>query len=166
MRLRFLIHGHDEAEATVAPGERQAIVRAHVAYADMLRDHGAHASGKRPAGHDDRAPGEPPIVTDGPFADTKEGIGGFDVVDCAKPRRGDRPGRPRAAKPRGGSQVLGIADRVRACCAALPPHHEVRTLPRYAGGDERRRARNWPARRKSPLTPFGSTNISRMRTTP
>jgi len=28
-------------------------------------------------------PGDPPLVTDGPFAETKEGLGGFYVVDCA-----------------------------------------------------------------------------------
>ena len=28
-------------------------------------------------------PGESPIVTDGPFAETKEAVGGFYVVDCA-----------------------------------------------------------------------------------
>jgi hypothetical protein len=27
-------------------------------------------------------PGESPLVTDGPFAETKEGIGGLYVVDC------------------------------------------------------------------------------------
>ena len=27
-------------------------------------------------------PGERPLVTDGPFAETKEGVGGFYVVKC------------------------------------------------------------------------------------
>jgi hypothetical protein len=28
-------------------------------------------------------PGEHPLVTDGPFAETKEAVGGFYVIDCA-----------------------------------------------------------------------------------
>ena len=31
-------------------------------------------------------------VTDGPFAETKEQLGGFYVLDCQGPRRGDRVG--------------------------------------------------------------------------
>ena len=27
-------------------------------------------------------PGSPPLVTDGPFAETKEAVGGFYLIDC------------------------------------------------------------------------------------
>ena len=86
MRFLFLIHGDTEAEAAMAPEERRAIVEQHMAYGAMLRERGAHAGGE--ALEDTSAwavvrPSRPPIVTDGPFSETKEAIGGFYLVDCA-----------------------------------------------------------------------------------
>ena len=83
MRFLFLIHDDGEAVATLTPEERRAIVDEHMAYAAMLRELGAYILGEALA--DDAAvvrPGDRPIVTDGPFAETKEGVGGFYVVDC------------------------------------------------------------------------------------
>jgi hypothetical protein len=84
MKFLFLVHGDSEAEAAMTSDERMATVREHIAYADMLRGRGVHVLGEALNG--DAAtvrPGEPPIVTDGPFAETKEAVGGFYVVDCA-----------------------------------------------------------------------------------
>ena len=72
MKFLFLVHGDSEAEAAMTPDERMAIVREHMAYADLLRGRGVHVLGEALNG--DAAtvrPGEPPIVTDGPFAQTK-----------------------------------------------------------------------------------------------
>ena len=83
MKFLFLVHGDSEAEAAMTPDERMTIVREHMAYADMLRGRGVHMLGEALNG--DAAtvrPGEPPIVTDGPFAETKEGVGGFYVIEC------------------------------------------------------------------------------------
>ena len=84
MRFLFLIHGDAEAEAALTADERRAIVGEHMAYAAMLRERGAYVLGEALSG--DAAvvrPGERPLVTDGPFAETKEGVGGFYVVECA-----------------------------------------------------------------------------------
>ena len=100
MRFLFLIHGDREAEAALSPDERSVIVGEHIAYASMLRKRGAYVLGEA---LDDAAsavvvrPGEKPMVTDGPFAETKEAVGGFYVVDCAS-RRGDRTGWRRSAE--------------------------------------------------------------------
>jgi hypothetical protein len=86
MRFLFLIHGDEEAEAAMSPEERRAMVGQHIAYAAMLRERGAYVHGEALAGTESAAvvrPSENPIVTDGPFAETKEAIGGFYVVDCA-----------------------------------------------------------------------------------
>jgi hypothetical protein len=84
MRFLFLIHGDTEAEAAMSPDERRAIVGEHIAYASMLRDRGVHVLGEALSGEAAIVrPGETPLVTDGPFADTKEGIGGIYVVECA-----------------------------------------------------------------------------------
>ena len=83
MRFLLLIHGDTEAEAALSPDERRAIVAEHMRYGAMLRERGAHVLGEALTG--DAAvvrPGERPLVTDGPFAETKEGVGGFYIVDC------------------------------------------------------------------------------------
>jgi len=84
MRFLFLIHGDSEAETALRPDERRAIVAEHTVCAAMLRDRGAYVLGEALTG--DAAtvrPGDKPLVTDGPFAETKEAVGGFYVVDCA-----------------------------------------------------------------------------------
>ena len=84
MRFLFLIHGDREAEAAMTPDERRAIVGEHIAYASMLRERGAHVLGEALSGEAAVVrPGRTPLVTDGPFAETKEGIGGIYVVECA-----------------------------------------------------------------------------------
>ena len=86
MRFLFLIHGNDEAEGKMTPDERRAIVGEHMAYAAMLRERGAYVLGEALEGRESAAvvrPGTKPFVTDGPFAETKEAVGGFYVVECA-----------------------------------------------------------------------------------
>ncbi len=86
MKFPFLIHGEEEAEAALSPDDRRAIVSEHMAFADMLRERGAYVLGEALEGRESAAvvrPGEKPFVTDGPFAETKEAVGGFDVVECA-----------------------------------------------------------------------------------
>jgi hypothetical protein len=84
MRFLFLIHGDTEAEAALTPDERRAIVEQHMAYGAMLRERGVHVLGEALTGEAATVrPGESPLVTDGPFAETKEGIGGLYVVECA-----------------------------------------------------------------------------------
>jgi hypothetical protein len=86
MRFLFLIHGDAEAEAAMSREERMAIVEQHLAYAAMLRERGVHAGGEAledPSTWTVVRPGANPVVTDGPFAETKEAVGGFYLVDCA-----------------------------------------------------------------------------------
>jgi hypothetical protein len=85
MRYLSMIHGDTEAEAAMTPEERRAIVGEHIAYSGMLRELGVYVHGEALAGTEGAAvvrPGDEPLVTDGPFAETKEGIGGFYVVEC------------------------------------------------------------------------------------
>jgi hypothetical protein len=87
VKFLFLLHGDAEFESQLPREERMRIVEEHMAYSQMLRDLGAYVSGE--ALDDPRAssfvvqPGDTPVVTDGPFAETKEAIGGFYVVDVA-----------------------------------------------------------------------------------
>jgi hypothetical protein len=86
MRYLFMIHGDTEAEAAMTPAERRAMVEEHIAYSEMLRERGAYVHGEAlddPSTSAVVRPGQKPLVTDGPFAETKEAVGGFYVVDCA-----------------------------------------------------------------------------------
>ena len=83
MRFLFLVHGDREAEAALTADERGAIVAEHMRYGAMLRERGVHVLGEALSGEAAVVrPGEKPLVTDGPFAETKEAVGGFYVVDC------------------------------------------------------------------------------------
>jgi hypothetical protein len=83
MRFLFLIHGDREAEAALSADERRAIVGEHIAFASMLRERGVHVLGEALSGEAAVVrPGQRPFVTDGPFAETKEAVGGFYVVEC------------------------------------------------------------------------------------
>jgi hypothetical protein len=72
----------------VATEEKAATNRdALPAWLDMLQERGIRAYGERLEGPETartvQVRGDQTIVTDGPFADTKEFIAGFDIVDCA-----------------------------------------------------------------------------------
>ena len=111
MQFLFLIHGDAEAEAALTPDERRAIVSEHVAYATSLRERGVHVLGEALTGEAAVVrPGEKPLVTDGPFAETKEAIGGFYVVECGSREEAiELAGRvPRS--PGVAVEVLTIAD--------------------------------------------------------
>ena len=73
MRYLLLLWGDTEAENALAPEERRAIVEKHMAFSTRLREAGAMVLGE-PVG---------PAVIDGPFAESKEQLGGFYVFECA-----------------------------------------------------------------------------------
>jgi hypothetical protein len=111
MRFLFLVHGDDEAEAALTPEERRAIVDEHIAYGAMLRERGAHVLGEALTGEAATVrPGEKPFVVDGPFAETKEGVGGFYVVDCASRDEAVELAAQVPQSPGVAVEVLPIAD--------------------------------------------------------
>jgi hypothetical protein len=73
MRYLLLLWGDADAEAALPADERRAIVERHMAYSARLREAGAMVLGE-PVG---------PALIDGPFAETKEQIGGFYVIECS-----------------------------------------------------------------------------------
>jgi hypothetical protein len=88
--VKYLLLLYDDVGAVGAltPDERRAMVDDHIAYAGMLRERGAYVYGDP---LDDPAtartlrfaPEAEPVVTDGPFLETKEALGGFYVIECA-----------------------------------------------------------------------------------
>jgi hypothetical protein len=85
MKFLFLLHDDSDAVAALTPAERRAIVDEHIAFSSMLRASGRLLAGEALAGPQSAAvvrPGQPTPVTDGPFTETKEAIGGFYLIEC------------------------------------------------------------------------------------
>lgn len=113
MRFLFLVHGDEAAEAAMTPDERRAIVAEHMAYADMLRERGAYVHGEAlddPSTAVVVRPGQSPLVIDGPFAETKEAVGGFYVVDCESREEAIELAARVPQSPGVAVEVLAIAD--------------------------------------------------------
>jgi hypothetical protein len=72
MRYLLLLWDDEPAVDALSAEERRAIVEQHLAYSARLREAGALVLGE-PVGT---------ALIDGPFAETKEQIGGFYVLEC------------------------------------------------------------------------------------
>lgn len=88
MRYAFLIYGDEAAAAEVTPEEWEEIIEAHNAFGREARERGMMAGGEalQPTGTATTVqvrPGKGQFVTDGPFAETREQLGGFYLLDCA-----------------------------------------------------------------------------------
>jgi hypothetical protein len=84
MKFLFLLRDDAGAVAALTPEQRRAMVDEHMAFNRELRERGALLAGE---GLDGTVfvvrPGEAQLVTDGPFAETKEELGGFYLIECA-----------------------------------------------------------------------------------
>jgi hypothetical protein len=88
MRYLMLLYGDHEREGELSDAERRSIVDEHIAFATRLREEGAHVAGEALTGPAEakviRRDREAPVVTDGPFAETKEQLGGFYMLECER----------------------------------------------------------------------------------
>jgi hypothetical protein len=87
MRYLLLLYGDADGEAALGPDERREIVDAHRALIAELRGRGVLIEAEALAGADEmrvvqRGRGRKTYVTDGPFAETKEQLGSFYLVEC------------------------------------------------------------------------------------
>jgi len=82
MRYLLLLWGDEEGEAALTADERRAIVEEHRAFGDRLRASGALVLAEALTGRERVRTVRPPLVTEGPFAETKEQLGGIYVVGC------------------------------------------------------------------------------------
>ena len=86
MKYLLLLRGDAAAEAAMTPAQRRTMVDEHIAYASMLRERGAYVYGD-PLGAPATArvmrfDGPESTVTDGPYLESKESLGGFYVIEC------------------------------------------------------------------------------------
>ena len=85
MRFLLLLWGDEAAETALPDEEQRAIVDAHAALSRALQERGAIRAGEALAPSSAGAVVRPAegLVTDGPFVETKEQLGGFYVLECA-----------------------------------------------------------------------------------
>jgi hypothetical protein len=81
MRYLILLWGDAEGEATLSPEERRAIMERHREMSERLHAEGKLVLGDPLAGGGKVLRGD--LVTDGPFVETKEQLGGYYIVDVA-----------------------------------------------------------------------------------
>ena len=86
MRYMLLIYSTEKAEAQASPQELQAVMAGHravmegTAKAGILR--GAEPLHPTSTATTVRIQDGKPVTTDGPFAETKEQLGGYYILDC------------------------------------------------------------------------------------
>jgi hypothetical protein len=87
MEFAVFVYGDEEAEAVLTPEDRRTIFEQHMALARRLEEAGALRQSAALAGSERsrvlRRRGGRVVTTDGPFAETKEQLGGFYVLECA-----------------------------------------------------------------------------------
>jgi hypothetical protein len=89
MQYMLLIYNDEQAWANLSDEERNEFVRAYFDLASELQETGSYISGA-PLQPTTRATtvrvrNDEQVVTDGPFAETKEQLGGYFLVEAASP---------------------------------------------------------------------------------
>jgi hypothetical protein len=86
MRYLILLYGDEAAERALSPDERRAIMEEHMAFSGRLEESGSLVDGAPLQAPSTakvlRRRNGRPIVTDGPFAETKEQLGGYYLLEC------------------------------------------------------------------------------------
>jgi hypothetical protein len=86
MRYLLLLYGDEQAERAMTAKERRAIIDQHMALGRRMREADALVASEALGDSSDakvlRRDGEQSLVTDGPFAETQEQLGGFYLLEC------------------------------------------------------------------------------------
>jgi hypothetical protein len=86
MRYQLLICTDEASEVALSPDEEAAVIADYSAFAEEMGKRGVLQGGERLRPTTDattvRVRDGEVLTTDGPFAETKEQIGGYFIVDC------------------------------------------------------------------------------------
>lgn len=82
MKFMLILHDDEAAWLSLSEAEQGAVVGEHMAYVDALVKAGALVSGEPLAEAASAKILRGGVVQDGPYADTKEQIGGFYVIEA------------------------------------------------------------------------------------
>lgn len=85
MRYALLIYGNDATAGQETPAEQQALMAAYVAFGERFKDAITAGEALVPSASATtvRVRDGKRLTTDGPFAETKEQLGGYYIVNCA-----------------------------------------------------------------------------------
>src|SRR3954447_19414603 len=87
MQYMLLIYDDEQAWATMNEAERGSVFAEYGTYTQELRDSGAYVAGDAlqpiETATTIRVRDDETLTTDGPFAETKEQLGGYYIVDVA-----------------------------------------------------------------------------------
>jgi hypothetical protein len=114
--VKFLLLLHEDADTVgdLTDAERRAIVDQHVAFGRLLTERGARilgeALGPRAANRTIRFEGGTPVVTDGPYLEAKESIGGFYVLEAESMDAATELAKQVPRSPSLVAELLPIAD--------------------------------------------------------
>jgi hypothetical protein len=125
MRYMLTIIGEEGGWEDATPDDMRAVMAAWDGYSQSLKDAGAFVAGE---GLQESATattvrgyeGEERLVTDGPFAETKEQVGGFYLIDVANLDEALEWAKKIPARG-GGVEVRPVLD-YDAFAAGAPPH--------------------------------------------
>ena len=81
-QFMVLIRGGDDDYATMSPEDIQLVIQRYNDWGSKLRSEGRYVDANQLVG-DGRVLHGSSTVTDGPFAETKESIGGYYIVEAA-----------------------------------------------------------------------------------
>ena len=79
----FLFRNGMEARSNATPEEMQNNMQLWFEWVEKLKNQGLYVSGEALMPGGKTVKGEKPVITDGPFAESKELVGGFFVVKAA-----------------------------------------------------------------------------------
>lgn len=86
MRYMFLIYAQEGKEERMSPEEMEALMSGHLAVMEATKKlgilHGAEPLKPTSTATSVRIQNGKPLAIDGPFAETKEQLGGYYILDC------------------------------------------------------------------------------------
>jgi hypothetical protein len=86
MRYLVLIYGDEQAGLAMSEAESQAEMAEYYAFTNMVRERGVYEGGEAlhpiSAATTVRVRDGKTLTTDGPFAETKEQLGGYYILNC------------------------------------------------------------------------------------
>jgi hypothetical protein len=84
MRYALLIYGNEAADSQASSQEQEAVMAAYLAFGEKYKSQitGGEALLPTPSATTVRMRDSKVLATDGPFAETKEQLGGYYVVNC------------------------------------------------------------------------------------
>ena len=114
MRYLLLIYGDEKAWAEMPPEKLDESLKAWWEYDQWLRDAGWHRGGDAlqptPTATTVRVRDGKTLTTDGPFAETKEQLGGFYLIECDNLDQAIEAAAKLPSTPMGSSEIRPIQE--------------------------------------------------------